>query len=125
METKRASQDPPEGRASWVRVPGLVEEIDQPEEGEVFHRVITAERYEDGSLKVSIAGRMLYGSKGATTSASIDADFSNDPDGEALSDILGRIEERYTRQLTRRLHRDAVIATAAAVREGEESEEDN
>jgi len=125
MANAKSSQDPPEGKASWARVPGQVEDLDQPEEGEVFHRIVTAEMYEDGSMKVAIAGRMMYGSKGRTTSASIDADLSNDPDAQALKEILGRIQERYARQLHRRLNRDGVMATASAIREGEESEEDN
>ena len=125
MANAKASQDPPEGKASWARVPGQVEDFDQPEEGEVFHRIITAEKYEDGSMKVAIAGRMVYGSQGRTTSASIDADLSNDPDAKVLGEILDRIQERYARQLRRRLNRDGVMATASAIREGEENEEDN
>lgn len=125
MAVKPASQDPPEGKASWARVPGQVEDIDQPEEGEVFRRVITAELYEDGTIKVVMSGRMIYGSKGLTTSASLEADLENDPDTKALIEILKRIDDRYIRQLRRRLNRDAVMATTSAIREGEENEEDN
>lgn len=125
MATKPANQDPPESRMSWARVPGQIEEIDQPEEGEVFRQVVTAQLYEDGTVNVTIGGRMTYGSQGRTTSASIEADLSNDPDAKGLTAILTGIQGRYQRQLKRRLNRDAVLATGSAVREGEENEEDN